>query len=80
MTRHQESVHVKSRKFQCAMCNGSFARKDTLRRHIDDGCPQRAEHKKHIKRERRASDTQLSSRHPGDFSGDFVAPKMEQDD
>lgn len=50
MTRHQESVsrpscprrsqadiekvHIKSRKFQCMLCYGSFARKDTLRRWV----------------------------------------------
>ena len=35
-------VHKKERDFNCALCGHGFARKDTLRRHEDDGCPKRA--------------------------------------
>ncbi|KAF8427500.1 hypothetical protein EV426DRAFT_699330 [Tirmania nivea] len=41
LTRHVQCVHAKDKKFKCSMCNNRFARKDTLRRHEDDGCPKR---------------------------------------
>jgi hypothetical protein len=31
----------------CERCNAQFARKDTLRRHYEDGCPRRLEFKQH---------------------------------
>ncbi|KAI5846044.1 hypothetical protein BZA05DRAFT_341702 [Tricharina praecox] len=43
LTRHTQCVHAKDKKFQCDLCGNTFARKDTLRRHEDDGCPQRVD-------------------------------------
>ncbi|RPB07690.1 hypothetical protein P167DRAFT_495410 [Morchella conica CCBAS932] len=43
LTRHQACVHAKEKKFRCELCNNMFARKDTLRRHEDDGCPKRVD-------------------------------------
>ncbi|EON61005.1 hypothetical protein W97_00215 [Coniosporium apollinis CBS 100218] len=43
LLRHEQSVHVKSRNWQCPLCDACFARKDTLRRHTEDGCPKRFE-------------------------------------
>ncbi|CAZ85717.1 unnamed protein product [Tuber melanosporum] len=43
LTRHQQCVHAKDKKFRCELCNNMFARKDTLRRHEDDGCPKRVD-------------------------------------
>lgn len=39
LVRHEQSVHLKLRNFACVFCKSAFARKDTLRRHIEDGCP-----------------------------------------
>ncbi|KAF1943034.1 hypothetical protein EJ02DRAFT_344292 [Clathrospora elynae] len=41
LARHDQSVHQKVRNFQCTRCPQAFARKDTLRRHEEDGCPRR---------------------------------------
>ncbi|KAI9774300.1 MAG: hypothetical protein M1840_004194 [Geoglossum simile] len=41
LTRHQQSVHIKQRNYQCGLCGNLFARKDTLRRHTEDGCAKR---------------------------------------
>ncbi|KAF2020058.1 hypothetical protein BU24DRAFT_132841 [Aaosphaeria arxii CBS 175.79] len=41
LDRHHNSVHRKLKKFRCCKCDASFARKDTLRRHEEDGCPRR---------------------------------------
>ncbi|KAL7275304.1 hypothetical protein RUND412_001747 [Rhizina undulata] len=43
LTRHQQCVHAKDKKFRCELCSNMFARKDTLRRHEDDGCPKRVD-------------------------------------
>lgn len=43
LVRHEKSVHVKAKDFQCRACEARFARKDTLRRHEEDGCPKRNE-------------------------------------
>ncbi|KAF2203192.1 hypothetical protein GQ43DRAFT_430091 [Delitschia confertaspora ATCC 74209] len=43
LVRHERSVHVKAKDFQCGACDARFARKDTLRRHEEDGCPKRNE-------------------------------------
>ncbi|KAF2721580.1 hypothetical protein K431DRAFT_284727 [Polychaeton citri CBS 116435] len=48
LLRHEQSVHVKAKNYSCPLCDSSFARKDTLRRHVDDGCPRRPEVKKRI--------------------------------
>ncbi|CAK4030374.1 Cell wall transcription factor ACE2 [Lecanosticta acicola] len=55
LTRHEQSVHLKERKYQCPLCCSSFARKDTLRRHTDDGCPRRPEVKRRYERVRSGS-------------------------
>jgi hypothetical protein len=51
LTRHTQCVHDKDKKFRCSLCHNLFARKDTLRRHEDDGCPKRVDiisrHTKH---------------------------------
>ncbi|GIZ41594.1 hypothetical protein CKM354_000489300 [Cercospora kikuchii] len=52
LVRHEQSVHLKARNFACPMCQNAFARKDTLRRHVDEGCPNRPEVKKRIGRRR----------------------------
>ncbi|ROW06458.1 hypothetical protein VMCG_04466 [Cytospora schulzeri] len=39
--RHHQSVHMKERNHKCDYCGRMFARKDTLRRHMDDGCSKR---------------------------------------
>lgn len=36
-------VHLKARNHKCALCGNKFARRDTLRRHTEDGCPKRFE-------------------------------------
>ncbi|KAK5988719.1 Krueppel-like factor 4 [Cladobotryum mycophilum] len=41
LQRHHQSVHAKERNHKCNYCGRPFARKDTLRRHMDDGCPRR---------------------------------------
>ncbi|KAF1838071.1 hypothetical protein BDW02DRAFT_49941 [Decorospora gaudefroyi] len=41
LARHDQSVHKKTKPFQCSRCPSVFARKDTLRRHQEDGCPRR---------------------------------------
>ncbi|KAI9794355.1 MAG: hypothetical protein M1816_005424 [Peltula sp. TS41687] len=41
LTRHHQSVHQKRRDFRCELCGHLFARKDTLRRHTEDGCTRR---------------------------------------
>ncbi|KAI9809947.1 MAG: hypothetical protein M1825_000380 [Sarcosagium campestre] len=43
LTRHHQSVHMKQRNYQCELCGNMFARKDTLRRHTEDGCSKRFE-------------------------------------
>ncbi|KAI9798010.1 MAG: hypothetical protein M1835_005013 [Candelina submexicana] len=43
LVRHQQSVHMRQRNYQCELCGNNFARKDTLRRHTEDGCPKRFE-------------------------------------
>ncbi|OCL13362.1 hypothetical protein AOQ84DRAFT_283289 [Glonium stellatum] len=43
LSRHEKSVHLKVRNFNCSACDSNFARKDTLRRHEEDGCPRRFE-------------------------------------
>ncbi|KAF2816251.1 uncharacterized protein BDZ99DRAFT_514848 [Mytilinidion resinicola] len=43
LSRHEQSVHVKTKNFKCAACEAHFARRDTLRRHEEDGCPRRFE-------------------------------------
>ncbi|OJD40364.1 epithelial zinc-finger ezf protein [Diplodia corticola] len=39
--RHDQSVHRKIKNHKCTACGAHFARKDTLRRHREDGCPKR---------------------------------------
>jgi hypothetical protein len=41
LQRHHQSVHMKERNHKCDFCSRLFARKDTLRRHMEDGCPKR---------------------------------------
>ncbi|KAI6312574.1 hypothetical protein ACKVWC_006597 [Pyricularia oryzae] len=41
LQRHNQSVHMKERNHKCDYCGRLFARKDTLRRHMEDGCPKR---------------------------------------
>lgn len=41
LVRHDQSVHQRAKPFKCARCPSAFSRKDTLRRHEDDGCPRR---------------------------------------
>ncbi|KAK0103589.1 hypothetical protein ONS95_005602 [Cadophora gregata] len=41
LQRHHQSVHMKQRNHRCDYCNRFFARKDTLRRHMEDGCAKR---------------------------------------
>lgn len=41
LQRHHQSVHMKQRNFRCDYCSRYFARKDTLRRHMEDGCSKR---------------------------------------
>lgn len=36
-------VHLKARNHKCTLCGNRFARRDTLRRHTEDGCPKRFE-------------------------------------
>ncbi|KAK7538156.1 uncharacterized protein J3D65DRAFT_621159 [Phyllosticta citribraziliensis] len=43
LVRHEQSVHIKARNHKCMACGAHFARKDTLRRHTEDGCPKRFE-------------------------------------
>lgn len=55
LVRHEQSVHLKERKHRCPLCYGCFARKDTLRRHIDDGCPRRPEMRRRLEEMRNAA-------------------------
>ncbi|UNI16238.1 hypothetical protein JDV02_002694 [Purpureocillium takamizusanense] len=41
LQRHHQSVHAKERNYRCDYCGRLFARKDTLRRHMEDGCSKR---------------------------------------
>ncbi|KAK4190332.1 hypothetical protein QBC35DRAFT_89700 [Podospora australis] len=41
LQRHHQSVHMKERNHKCDYCSRMFARKDTLRRHMEDGCSKR---------------------------------------
>jgi len=41
LVRHEQSVHLKTREFNCGACDAHFARRDTLRRHEEDGCSRR---------------------------------------
>ncbi|KAL0940818.1 epithelial zinc-finger EZF protein [Colletotrichum truncatum] len=41
LQRHNQSVHMKERNHKCDYCSRLFARKDTLRRHMEDGCSKR---------------------------------------
>ncbi|KAI2642011.1 hypothetical protein GGS21DRAFT_286292 [Xylaria nigripes] len=41
LQRHIQSVHVKEKNHKCDYCGRLFARKDTLRRHMEDGCSKR---------------------------------------
>ncbi|KAK2010274.1 hypothetical protein LZ32DRAFT_382202 [Colletotrichum eremochloae] len=41
LQRHNQSVHMKEKNHRCDYCGRLFARKDTLRRHMDDGCSKR---------------------------------------
>ncbi|KAM3079670.1 hypothetical protein ACMFMG_006083 [Clarireedia jacksonii] len=41
LQRHNQSVHMKQRNHKCDYCGRFFARKDTLRRHMEDGCSKR---------------------------------------
>ncbi|OMP86328.1 Krueppel-like factor 15 [Diplodia seriata] len=41
LARHHKSVHLKVKNQKCTACEAYFARKDTLRRHTEDGCPKR---------------------------------------
>lgn len=43
LDRHYDSVHLKARNHRCNLCGNRFARRDTLRRHTEDGCPKRFE-------------------------------------
>ncbi|KAL2135598.1 hypothetical protein VTI74DRAFT_7745 [Chaetomium olivicolor] len=41
LQRHHQSVHLRERTHKCDYCGRMFARKDTLRRHMEDGCSKR---------------------------------------
>ncbi|KAI0884802.1 uncharacterized protein GGS22DRAFT_147000 [Annulohypoxylon maeteangense] len=41
LQRHNQSVHMKEKNHKCDYCGRMFARKDTLRRHMEDGCAKR---------------------------------------
>ncbi|SLM40260.1 transcriptional regulator prz1 [Lasallia pustulata] len=41
LDRHIDSVHLKARNHRCTLCGHGFARRDTLRRHTEDGCAKR---------------------------------------
>ncbi|RPA88042.1 hypothetical protein BJ508DRAFT_371520 [Ascobolus immersus RN42] len=43
LVRHTSCVHQRVKKWACGLCGNKFARKDTLRRHEDDGCPKRVD-------------------------------------
>ncbi|MCJ1311816.1 hypothetical protein MMC25_005489 [Agyrium rufum] len=43
LDRHYDSVHLKAKNHKCDLCGNRFARRDTLRRHTEDGCPKRFE-------------------------------------
>ncbi|KAF3166221.1 hypothetical protein TWF788_000592 [Orbilia oligospora] len=52
--RHETCVHSKKKEFKCHLCNSMFARKDTLRRHEDDGCAKRSGFPKSKPKKRRS--------------------------
>ncbi|KAH9941317.1 uncharacterized protein BXZ73DRAFT_18755, partial [Epithele typhae] len=37
--KHIAECHLKSMKEHCEHCGNAFARRDTLRRHMNTGCP-----------------------------------------
>ncbi|ROT34943.1 hypothetical protein SODALDRAFT_321039 [Sodiomyces alkalinus F11] len=41
LQRHHSSIHAKEKNHKCDYCGRPFARKDTLRRHMEDGCARR---------------------------------------
>ncbi|KAH7394980.1 hypothetical protein DE146DRAFT_66696 [Phaeosphaeria sp. MPI-PUGE-AT-0046c] len=41
LARHDQSVHQRIKPFKCSRCPNVFSRKDTLRRHEEDGCNRR---------------------------------------
>ncbi|KAF3908135.1 hypothetical protein ABW21_db0209537 [Orbilia brochopaga] len=52
--RHETCVHCKKKEFRCRLCDSMFARKDTLRRHEDDGCSKRIDFPKTKPKKRRS--------------------------
>ncbi|KAF2631185.1 hypothetical protein BU25DRAFT_437713 [Macroventuria anomochaeta] len=43
LNRHNTSVHLRYKDFQCHRCTAKFARKDTRTRHEEDGCSNRGQ-------------------------------------
>ncbi|KAF2226713.1 hypothetical protein BDZ85DRAFT_278642 [Elsinoe ampelina] len=58
LSRHFDSVHIRDRKYPCPQCGSRFTRKDTARRHIEDGCSKRLDLK-----QRRTGQSSRRGRH-----------------
>ncbi|KAK6352757.1 hypothetical protein TWF696_004759 [Orbilia brochopaga] len=65
--RHETCVHCKKKEFRCRLCNSMFARKDTLRRHEDDGCSKRIDFPKTKPKKRRSPVIPNREPNPGPF-------------
>ncbi|SMQ54288.1 unnamed protein product [Zymoseptoria tritici ST99CH_1A5] len=81
LVRHWDSVHLKARPHHCKLCLNSFARKDTLRRHIEDGCRSRPEGQRRSS-SRRASNSSANhaQQHRQQYSDTAPFPKVEPED
>ncbi|KAF2432662.1 hypothetical protein EJ08DRAFT_126882 [Tothia fuscella] len=63
LERHFDSKHRNAREFKCIYCPSGFNRKDTLRRHVEDGCTAR-KMQKTKSRVQRPSDRSTTSLRP----------------
>jgi len=59
LDRHMKAKHLKSKDHECGYCYRRFGRKDTLRRHMEDGCQLRKQVKGSPARLRAKSEVEI---------------------
>ncbi|KAF4555450.1 Zinc finger C2H2 type domain-containing protein 3 [Elsinoe fawcettii] len=75
LTRHVDSVHIRDKKYPCPQCGSRFTRKDTARRHMEDGCSKRLDVK-----QRRTGQSSRRGRHRSNSdAGAYVKEEMPTD-